>query len=161
MEQERPGFAAEKRSDNDSRKLQTSATAARGEQNQPKKETLGARWGNVQPTKMIVFWIFLAAIVLTMLVGFNWGGWVRGSTAQNQADVSARDAVVQRLSTICVAQFHLDPAQEQKLIELQETRSYDRAKYVTTQGWATMPGDEKPDNRVADACAKELMLISP
>jgi hypothetical protein len=161
MEQERPGFGAEKRSDNDNRKVQPSASTAGVKQNQPKQETLGARWGNVQPTKMIVFWIFLAAIVLTMLVGFNWFGWMRGSTAQNQADVSARDAVVQRLATICVAQFNLDPTKEQKLIELQATSSYDRAKYVTTQGWATMPGDEKPDNRVADACAKELMLISP
>jgi hypothetical protein len=161
MEQERPGFAAEKRSDNDSRKIQTSTPAARVAQNQPKKETLGARWSKVQPTKMIVFWACLAAIVLTMLVGFNWGGWVRGSTAHNRADVMARDAVVQRLATICVGQFNLDPAQEQKLIELQATRSYDRAKYVTTQGWATVPGDEKPENRVADACAKQLMLISP
>jgi hypothetical protein len=110
---------------------------------------------------MTVFWLCLAAILLTMLVGFNWGGWVRGSTAQKMATVTARDAIVQRLATICVAQFNLDVGKDQKLQELKETSSYERAKYVTTQGWATMPGEEKPESRVADACAKQLMLINP
>jgi hypothetical protein len=161
MEQERPGFAAEKRADNDNRKPSTSVPAARVEQKQPKKESLGERWSKVQPTKMTVFWLCLAAILLTMLVGFNWGGWVRGSTAQKMATVTAQAAVVQRLTTICVAQFNLDAGKDQKLTELQATSSYERAKYVTTQGWATAPGEEKPASRVADACAKQLMLINP
>lgn len=160
MEQERPGFAAEKRADNDNRK-RTSAPDARMNQKQPKQESLGERWGKVQPTKMTVFWFCLAAILLTMLVGFNWGGWVRGSTAQRMADLTARDAVVQRLATICVSQFNLDAGKDQKLQELKATSSYERAKYVTTQGWATAPGEEKPESRVADACAKLLMLVNP
>jgi hypothetical protein len=77
------------------------------------------------------------------------------------ADLTARDAVVQRLANICVAQFNLDVAKDQKLQELNATSSYERAKYVTTQGWATLPGEEKPEGRVADACAKQLMLLNP
>jgi hypothetical protein len=160
MEQERPGFAAEKRADNDNRK-RTSAPDARAAPNQPKQVRIGERWSKVQPTKTTVFWFCLAAILLTMLVGFNWGGWVRGSTAQRMADLTARDAVVQRLATICVAQFNLDVGKDQKLQELKATSAYERAKYVTTQGWATVPGDEKPESKVADACAKQLMLINP
>jgi hypothetical protein len=30
---------------------------------------------------------------------------------------------------------------------------------VKEQGWATMPGETDPDNRVASACTKQLMLI--
>jgi hypothetical protein len=93
-----------------------------------------------------------------MIVGFTWGGWVRGSTAQKMAATTAQAAVVERLTTICVAQFNLDPAKAQKLTELQATSAYERGKYVTNQSWATMPGDEKPENRVADACAKQIML---
>jgi hypothetical protein len=93
-----------------------------------------------------------------MIVGFNWGGWVRGSTAQKLAAVMAQAAVVERLAPMCVVQFNLDPGKAQKLTELQATSSYQRSEYVKTQGWATMPGEAKPDSRVADACAKQLML---
>src|SRR5688500_7286647 len=110
MEQTQPGFAAEKRADNDNRKQST--PAARVEQKQPKKENLGQRWSKVQPTKMTVFWLCLASILLTMLIGFNWGGWVRGSTAQRMATVTAQNAVVQRLATVCVAQFNLDAGKD-------------------------------------------------
>ena len=161
MEHTQAGFAAEKRSDNDNRKIRTNAPEARIEQNLPKTETLGERWGKVQPTKTVLFWSCLAAIILTMMVGFTLGGWVRGSTAQKMAATTAQAAVVERLSTICVAQFNLDPAKAQKLTELQATSAYKRAQYVTTQGWATMPGDEKPASKVADACAKQIMLSNP
>jgi hypothetical protein len=92
-----------------------------------------------------------------MLLGFTWGGWVRSSTAQRAADLTARDAVVSRLATICVSQFNQDPAKDQKLTELQAASSFQRGGYVTEQGWATMPGDEQPDRRVADACATQLL----
>jgi hypothetical protein len=161
MEHSQSGFAAEKRSDNDNRKIGTNAPEASIEQSLPKQETLGERWGKVQPTKMVLFWSCLAAIILTLIVGFTWGGWVRGSTAKKMAETTAQAAVVERLATICVAQFNLDPARAQKLTELQATTSYERTKYVTTQGWATAPGDEKPESRVADACAKQIMLSNP
>jgi hypothetical protein len=161
MEQERTGFAAEKRADNDNRKSKTSAPVARVAPTQPKAETWGSWWRDLQPTKTSLFWVCLASILLTLLVGFNWGGWMRGSTAQRMADLTAQDAVVQRLATICVAQFNLDPAKAQKLQELQATSAYQRAEYVTTQGWAALPGEEKPANKVADTCAKQLIASNP
>lgn len=161
MEQEQVGFAAEKQADNDNRQPRKAPPAIRVDQSQPKQGGLGQRWRQAQPTKMVVFWACLAAILLTMLVGFNWGGWMRGSTAQRMAEVRANDAVVNRLATICVAQFNLDVAKGQKLQELQATSAYQRADYVTTQGWAALPGEEKPERKVADACAKQIMLVNP
>ena len=150
----------ERRSDNDSRKRRTVEQAPRVEPKQEQKVSLGERWRKVQPTKTTLFWSCLAAILLTMLVGFNWGGWMRGGVAEKMATTTAQAAVVQSLATICVAQFNLDPAKDQKLTELQATSSYERSKYVTTQGWATVPGQEKPENKVANECAKQLMLIN-
>jgi hypothetical protein len=47
-----------------------------------------------------------------------------------------------------------------KLEELQAiTSSSKRINFVKEQGWATMPGETDPDNRVASACTKQLMLI--
>ena len=158
---EKPGFAAEKRADNDNRQTSTSTSATKVFPKLPRRESFGDRWGNVQVTKSTVFWLCLAAVLLTLLLGFNWGGWMRGSAAQRLAEVTGRDAVTERLATICVAQFNLDPAKAQKLQELQATSTYQRAEYVTTQGWATMPGEEKPASKVADACVKQLMLLNP
>ena len=125
-----------------------------------KKASFGQWWSAARPTKTIVFWSWVASIILTMIVGFAWGGWVTGGTAQKMAEVMAQDAVVQRLAPICVTRFNQDPGKDQKLIELKGTKSYQRGAYVKTQGWATIPGEAEPNGKVATECAKLLMLIN-
>jgi hypothetical protein len=111
-----------------------------------------------RPSKKIVFSLMVAAALLTMIAGFNWGGWVTGGTALQRANTGARDAVLSRLTPICVAQFNLDAQRGAKLDELKAiTSSRERPEYVKTQGWATMPGEQTPDNDVANACARLLM----
>jgi hypothetical protein len=122
-----------------------------------KKESFGQRWKQTRPTKTIVFWSLIAVMVLTMIIGFNWGGWVTGGTAQKMAEVAAQNAVVQRLAPMCVLQFNQDPAKTQKLAELKDMSIYKRRDYVEKQGWATMSGEVKPDSKVADACTKLLV----
>ena len=51
------------------------------------------RWNEAQPTKAVLFWSVVAAVILTMIVGFSWGGWVTGGTAQKDAEVAAKAAV--------------------------------------------------------------------
>jgi hypothetical protein len=122
-----------------------------------KKLSFGQRWDKTRPTKTVVFWSMGAAIILTMIIGFNGGGWVTGGTAQKMAEVMAKNAVVQRLVPMCVDQFNQDAGKDQKLIELKETSVYKQGDYVEDQGWATMSGEAKPDNKVADECAKLLI----
>jgi hypothetical protein len=121
-----------------------------------KKASFGQWWSTTRPTKTIVFWSWVAFIVLTMIIGFNWIGWVTGGTAEEMAE----NAVVQRLAPICVGQYNQDPGKEQKLVELKETSAWKRSGYVKDQGWATMPGEEFPDSQVAAECAKLLALIN-
>lgn len=129
------------------------------EQNK-QRASLGQRWSEARPTKTAVFWACMAAVVVTMIVGFSWGGWVTGGTARNMAEAAARDAVVTRLAPICVLQFNADPAKDQKLSELKEESTWRRGEYVGKHGWATMPGETEPDGNVADQCANLLMLSS-
>jgi hypothetical protein len=117
------------------------------------KPGYGERWEKARPKKTIVFWAGLGLIILTMIVGFNWGGWVTGGTAQKMTT----DAVTQRLSSICVGQFNQDQQKDQKLTVLQDMRSYERREYVKEQGWATMPGEEEVNSKVADGCAKLIV----
>ena len=125
-----------------------------------KKPSYRQRWDKVRPTKWVLVWFCLGSVIGALIVGFNWGGWVTGGSARDMAVQSGKDAVVERLAPICVYQFNQDPEKDQKLIEVKETSSYLRDDYVKEQGWATMPGEEEPDRKVADACAKQLMRIS-
>ena len=74
---------------------------------------------------------------------------------------AAEEAVVLRLTPICVLQFIQDPAKDQKLKDLKATDSWKRGDFVAYQGWATMPGEGHPDSKVANACAKLLIVMNP
>ena len=118
--------------------------------------SLGQRWSGARPTKAVVFWLCVASVVVTMIIGFTWGGWVTGGTAREMAKVMAEDAVARRLASICVVRFEQDPGKDQKLKELKEMSTWQRGDSVKKQGWATMPGEKEPDSKVADECAKLL-----
>jgi hypothetical protein len=124
-----------------------------------KKKSLKKRWNEARPTKTSVFWYLIATIILTMIVGFIWGGWVTDSTSQRLAREAAEDAVIERLASICVAQFNQAPGNGAKLDELKKASTYQRDDYVRDQGWATMLDEENPDRKVVDECVKLLMLI--
>jgi hypothetical protein len=124
------------------------------------KKSMGQRWSEARPSKTLLFWACVASVVLTMIVGFSWGGWVTGGTARQTAEAMARDAVVQRLAPICVMQSGKDLGKGQKLVALKDESSWQRGEYVSKQGWATMPGEKEPDRRVAEACAALLLPSS-
>jgi hypothetical protein len=104
----------------------------------------------------MVFWFLVAAVALTMIVGFTWGGWVTAGTARATATTLADGAVVKRLAPICVVQSADDPQRARKLTELKAESAWKRGEYIEKQGWATMPGEDKPDSRVAEECATLL-----
>ncbi len=121
---------------------------------------LADKWRNAQFTKTHLLMAALAGVVLTLLIGFMWGGWLTTSGGQKLTDTAVTAAMVERLAPICVAQFNLDPAKDAKFQEMTALDSYKRSEYVRNQGWATMPGEAQPDRKVADACAKLLMQTS-
>ena len=104
-------------------------------------------------------WGAAGGAVVLAVIGFTWGGWVTGGTAQNMAEEMAENAVVDRLALICVEKFNRGLENVQKLEELKETDRWQRDDYVGEQGWATMPGEDKPDSKVAKKCADMLMEL--
>ncbi len=155
MEEEfRPANDSRKRAPIESGKVKPMKTEER-------KLSLGQRWKNVQPTKSHLVWACVATAILTMIIGFTWGGWVSGGSSLKAGVLVGQDAVIQRLVPICVTQFNQDPDKAVKLEDLKGMSSYQRGQFVQDQGWATMPGEEKPDRKVADACAKLLAETNP
>lgn len=98
------------------------------------------------------FWGAVAGAIALAVIGFNWGGWVTGGTANEMAHA----AVVDRLVPICVGQFNRDSDKAMKLAEMKKGDSWRYADYVAKQGWATMPGAKEADSDVAERCASRI-----
>ena len=99
----------------------------------------------------------IAGSVLTMIVGFSWGGWTTEGNATAMARVAANDAVKAALVPVCVAKANADPELAAKLAILKGATSYQRDDKVMEAGWATLPGSDEPNRSVADACADALL----
>ena len=94
--------------------------------------------------------------IIAAIVGFTWGGWVTGASAEQMAKRNADNAVISVLAPICVQQFQKQADSGAKLIELKALPSYDQGSFVEKGGWATMPGSEGPVVGVARGCATIL-----
>ena len=102
-------------------------------------------------------WGAVAGAIALAVVGFNWGGWVTGGTAERLAGARGDAATISALTPICVAQFEKSPEAPTKLVALKETKTWEQADYVKNGGWATMPGSgAEPNREVAAACAEAL-----
>jgi hypothetical protein len=97
-----------------------------------------------------------AGALVTLVVGFNWGGWMLGSTAKKMAEQSASSAMVAVLAPICVDKFQHASEAKATLAELKQIDSWKRDTFVEKGGWATFAGMDSPNRNVADACAKLL-----
>jgi hypothetical protein len=122
--------------------------------------TLSERWTAARPTKMATFWCCVATAVVTMIIGFTWGQWVTGSTARAMAATQGEETVIKRLTPICIAQLKGDPKKAEKLKAMKALDSWQQGDYVKTQGWATMPGEQDPEARIASECAKLASAVA-
>ena len=113
-------------------------------------------WEKIKPG----VWGAIGGAIVLAIIGFAWGGWVTGGTAQKMAEELAQKTVVARLAPICVEQYNQDSEKDQKLKELNAESSWLRSKYVEKQSWATMPSEENPDSKVAEKCADLIIQLS-
>jgi hypothetical protein len=108
----------------------------------------------------LVSWGVVGGSLVTMYVGFNAAGWMTDGAARIMAKEISATAVAERLGTICVAQFNRDTAKSQKLIDMKGKDSWDKSRYIDTHSWAIMPGEDKAESGVSEACAKQLSVKS-
>ena len=102
-------------------------------------------------------WSAIIGAIVVMIIGFGWGGWVLGSTSQRNADTMVENALIARLAPMCLEQFNSDAEKDRKLKELTAKNRWEREKYVEAQGWATMPFEKEPDNRVSELCVEKIL----
>jgi hypothetical protein len=112
-----------------------------------------------RPIKAII-WSAIGGAVVTMIIGFAWGGWVLGSTAERDGREMADQAVIERLADICVGQFNEDKGKDMKVKELMAASSWGKGDFVKSQGWALIPFEERTDDRVAKQCAEQIIAMN-
>lgn len=121
------------------------------------KPSLSRRWGEYQPSKSVLGWACIAAVVATIALGFSWGGWVTGSKSKTMATAASDISRGELASAICVERFNAAPDAAAKLVEFKAIAdSYKRRQFLEAGGWATMPGQTTADRLGVQSCAAAL-----
>ena len=99
-----------------------------------------------------LLWGAIGGAIITMIIGFSWGGWVTGGSAQERLDV----AVLPLAAEICANNFKADPDFEKNLAALKKEDNWQRDGYIEKGKWSVMAGDDTSKSGVADACVEKL-----
>lgn len=98
----------------------------------------------------------VGAIALPALI-FAMGWAVTAGSARENAEDMATKAMIDSLAPICVAQVPEGVDKDPQMKELKAMDYWKRGDYVKKKGWATMPGSESSDGKVAEECARLLV----
>ena len=96
--------------------------------------------------------------IITMFVGFYWGGWLLGSTAYRMANQRSELAVVAALAPVCADKFRALPDAEAKQAALSKVDSWKRGDEFPKE-FVTLPGQSYPSSALVDACS--TLLLAP
>jgi len=117
------------------------------------------RWSEYRPSKSLWLWSCVGAAAATMIIGFGFGGWVTGGTAQQQAESATKTAVAELAATVCTQRV-LASADAVGIYEsLKKSRSWDRRKLLDEAGWTTFGEADSPIDGAASLCAEHILAV--
>lgn len=126
---------------------------------QNSKTSIFERFNSYQPSKTILVWACVATAVATIVVGFNWGGWVTGGSSLQAATAAGKTARGELASSICVERFKAAPDATGKMTEFKAlSDSYKKRQFIEAGGWASMPGETSVDSNIAESCGAALSV---
>jgi hypothetical protein len=99
-----------------------------------------------------------AGAVATMFVGFYWGGWSLGSTADKMAKQRSELAVVAALAPVCADKFRALPDAEAKQVAISKVDSWKRRDEFPKE-FVTLPGESYPNSALVEECYS--LLLAP
>jgi hypothetical protein len=98
-------------------------------------------------------------VIGTLVVGFTWGGWTLGSTAEKMANERATAAVVKVLAPACVQRFQQQADMTAQWAAFKKVDSWQRDSFIEKSGFATPIGSKAASSETADQCASMLTEI--
>ena len=99
-----------------------------------------------------------AGAVATVFVGFSWGGWSLGRTADKIAKERSELAVVAALAPVCADKFRALPDAEAKKVALSKVEAWKRGEEFPKE-FVTLPGETYPSSALVHACS--TLLLAP
>ncbi|AWM28725.1 hypothetical protein [Sinorhizobium fredii] len=122
-------------------------------------ETNENGWSAYRPTKTVWFWSTVGASILTMIVGFTWGGWTTAGRAELMSNRAVQLARAELISDICVHNFVSTVDAAENLKELKSKSSWEQDDFIENGGWAMVAGLSQPVPDAADTCADALVKL--
>jgi hypothetical protein len=105
-----------------------------------------------------LIWGAVLGSVFTMIVGFSWGEWTTGGTAERMASERSTSTLVAALTPSCVASFLRQTDGPAKLAAFQKIDStWAQREAIEKGGWATPDGAREPNSALATSCAEALV----
>jgi len=98
-------------------------------------------------------WGAIGGAIAAMFIGFSWAGWTTQGTAAAMGEASAKSAVIQVLTPLCVAKAQQTP---ERLAALKQESQWKRDDFVVEAGWVNDVND-KYQSDVARICASTLV----
>ncbi len=99
-----------------------------------------------------------AGAVATIVVGFYWGGWSLGSSADKMAKERSELAVVAALAPVCADKFRALPDAGAKQVALSKVELVEASGRIPKE-LVTLPGESYPNSALVDACY--TLLLAP
>ncbi|SDG50942.1 hypothetical protein SAMN05216241_1171 [Limimonas halophila] len=90
--------------------------------------------------------------IAAIAIGFIWGGWVTAGTATKMERASAKTAITEIFTPLCVAEAQKEPEKIQRMLE---ERSWNQDNFVVEAGWVDNV-TEKHRRTIAVSCAAAL-----
>jgi hypothetical protein len=101
-------------------------------------------------------WGAVGGAILTLILGFYWGGWQTTSSANKMANEQSGIKVIAALAPFCVDRF-LKSADATQSVELQKlTTNYERGSFLEKAGYTSLPGSTETNWGVGRACGDLL-----
>ncbi|MGY3622512.1 hypothetical protein [Bradyrhizobium sp. USDA 10063] len=122
-------------------------------------QSLQQRWREYRPSKAALFWSCVASVLVALVIGFTWGGWVTGATSRQMVGKAVQDARAELAANVCVQRFVDASDARAQLAALKKTDSWRRDDFIEEGGWATLPGLDKPVTAAAERCAERLAAM--
>src|SRR5271170_1145847 len=97
-------------------------------------------------------------VVATIFIGFSWGGWSLGSTADKMAKERSESAVVAALAPVCADKFRALPDGTAKTVALSKVEAWKRGEEFP-KDFVTLPGETYPSSALLYACS--TLLLAP
>jgi hypothetical protein len=96
-----------------------------------------------------------AGAIVTVGVGFIWGGWVTDGTANKLTSDAVEATKVAIYAPVCVERYMAHATDAQRAM-FAKANTWNRDTFIEKAGFATLPGSSAPSDAVADACAATL-----